>query len=208
MDEIQIGITAEEIIEFQNKADLQDPELSKQCQDPDCCPYEADLSLPNEGVLGEVVPADKQRCTRHLFRRKQFEKDIFHCLVLRAATLEAALVRADLPIKDATTSLQQHFQHQFVNTAPAIYTQILLEGGTPEFHLLAKLPPSPYLQVWEPDEHGLPRRWHRPWTRTGTTTAPPAPPVHQQEEEPILEWQLVQNTPLTLPSSPVKEQPC
>ena len=106
--------------------------------------------------------------------------------MLRAATLEAALFRADLPTKDATTSLQQHFQHKFVNAARALYTQVLLEGGTPEFHLLARLPPPPHLQVWEPDEHGLPRRWHRPWTRTGTTGAPPAPPVHLQEVEPIL----------------------
>ena len=106
--------------------------------------------------------------------------------MLRAATLEAALVRADLPSKDATTSLQQHFQHEFINAAGALYTKVLLEGGTPKFHLLAKLPPPPHFQVWEPNEHGLPRRWHRPWTRTGTTGTPPAPPVHQQEEEPIL----------------------
>ena len=62
--------------------------------------------------------------------------------MLRAATLEAALVWADLPTKDATTSLQQHFQHKFVNAARALYTQILLEGGTPEFHLLAKFATS------------------------------------------------------------------
>ena len=59
LDDLQIGITAEEIIEFQNKADLQDPDLSRQCQDPDCCPYVADLSLPDEDVLVEVVPADE-----------------------------------------------------------------------------------------------------------------------------------------------------
>ena len=41
LDDLQIGITAEEIIEFQNKADLQDLELSRQCQDRDCCPYKA-----------------------------------------------------------------------------------------------------------------------------------------------------------------------
>ena len=95
--------------------------------------------------------------------------------MLRAATLEAALVKADLPTKDATTSLQQHFQHEFVYVARALYVQILLEGGTPELHLLARLPPPPHLQVWEPNKHGLPRRWHRPWTRTGITGAPPAP---------------------------------
>ena len=162
LDDIQSGITAGELSEFQDKADLQDPELSRQCQDPDCCPYEADLSLPKEGMLGEAVPSDEQRSTRHLFRQKQFGKDIFHCLVLRAATLEAALVRADLPTKDATTSLQQHFQHEFVNAARALYTKVLLEGGSPEFHLLAQLPPPAHLRVWEPDRHGRPRRWNRP----------------------------------------------
>ena len=56
LDDLQIGITAEEIIELQDKADLQDQELSRQCQDHDCCPYKADLCHPNEGVLGEVDP--------------------------------------------------------------------------------------------------------------------------------------------------------
>ena len=159
LDDLQIGITAEEIIGFQNKADLQDQELSRQCQDPDCCPYKADLSLPDEGMLGEVVPADEQRCTRHLFGQNQFGKDIFHCLMLRAATLEATLVREDLPTKDTTTSLQQHFQHEFVNAAQALYTQILLEGGTPEFHLLARLPLPPHLHVWEPDMQFVTDAW-------------------------------------------------
>ena len=70
-------------------------------------------------MLGEAVPSDEERSTRHLFRKKQFGKDIFHCLILRAATLEAALIRANLPTKDATTSLQQHFQHEFVNAVRA-----------------------------------------------------------------------------------------
>ena len=110
LDDIQSGIMAEELHTFQDQVDFQDPELSSQCQDPDCCPYEADPSLPKVEMLGESVPLDEQRSTRHLYRYKQFGKDIFHCLVLRAAVLEAALVRADLPTKDATTSLQQHFQ--------------------------------------------------------------------------------------------------
>ena len=120
----------------------------------------------------ELVPADEQRSTRHLFRQRQFGKDIFHCLVLRAATLEAALVRAGLPTKDATIALQEHFQHEFVNAARALYTQVLLEGGAQNFHLLSRLSPPPQLQVWEPDEHGLPRSWPRPWTRQGTPAAP------------------------------------
>ena len=158
LDDLQIGITAKEVMVFQDKADLQDPELGRQCQDPACCPDEADLSPPSEEMLGEAVPSDKQRSTRHLFRQKQFGKDIFHCLVLRAATLEAALVKADLPTKEATTSLQQHFQHEFVNAARELFTRILLEGGTPEFHLLAKLTPPAHLEVWEPDRRGRPRR--------------------------------------------------
>ena len=135
---------AEEIIELQNKADLQDPELNRQCQDYDCCPYEADLSPTNEGVLGEIVPQDEQRCTRHLLRHKPFGKILFHKLILGAATLEAALVRADMPTKEATTSLQQHFQHEFVNAARAVYTKVLLEEGNPEVHLMATMPPPPH----------------------------------------------------------------
>ena len=147
---------------FQDKTDLEDPELGRECQDSPCCPNEADLSPANEEMLGEAVPADEQRATRHLFRQRQFGKDIFHCLILRAATLEAALIKADLPTKEGTTSLQQHFQHEFVNAARCLYTRTLLEGGTPEFHLLAKLTPPAHLEVWEPDYRGRPRRWYRP----------------------------------------------
>ena len=63
LDNLQIGITAEKIIGFQNKADLPDQELSRQCQDPDCCLYIADLSLPDEGVLVEVVPTALATCS-------------------------------------------------------------------------------------------------------------------------------------------------
>ena len=173
LDDLQIGISARELMEFQEKADLEDPDLARSCQDPDCCPFVGDLSPPSEGVLVELMRADEQRSTHHLFRHRQFGKDIFHCLVLRAATLEAALVKADLPTKDDTTSLQEHFQHEFLNAARELYTHVLLEGGTPKFHLLSRLSPPPHLQVWEPNEHGLPRRWYRPWTRQGSPTAPP-----------------------------------
>ena len=60
LDDLRAGVTAEEITELQNKADLQDPELNRQCQDYDCCPYKADLSPPPEDVLGEVIPQDEQ----------------------------------------------------------------------------------------------------------------------------------------------------
>ena len=181
LDDIQIGITAEEIKVFQDKTDLKDPEL-----DSFCCPNEADLSPANEEVLGEEVPADEQRATRHLFRNKTFGKQIFHLLILRAATLEAALIKADLPTKEATTSLQQHFQHEFVNAARCLYTSTLLKGETPEFTLLVKLTPPAHMEVWEPDYRGRPRRWYRPWTTKGNQEGPPAPPLHLQEEEPIL----------------------
>ena len=82
--------------------------------------------------------------------------------------------------------MQQHFQHEFVNAARELYTKIFLKGGTPKFHLLAKLPPPTHLEVWEPYCGWRPRRWYRPWTRKGNPGGPPAPPLHQQEEEPIL----------------------
>ena len=93
-------------------------------------------------------------------------------------------MKADMPTKEATTSLQQHFQHEFVNEDRAVYTKVLLEGGNPEVHLLASLPPPPHFQVWEPDKNGFPRRWHRLWTRTGPDQTSTAPQVYQQEEEP------------------------
>ena len=186
LDDLQSGILAEELHTFQEQIDFQDPELNSPCQDSDCCSCEADLSIPQVEMLGAPVPLDEQRCTRHLYRYKQFGKDVFHCLVLRAAVLEAALVKADLPTKDAITSLQQHFQHEFVNAARALYTQVLLKGGSPEFNLLADLPPPAHLRVWEPDRNGRPRRWNRPWTRRECPEGPPAPPLHLQEEEPIL----------------------
>ena len=109
---------------------------------------------------------------------------MFHKLILRAATLEAALVKV-VP-KGATTSLHQHSQHDFVNEAIAVYTKVLLEGGNPALHLLASLPPPPNFQVWEPDKKRFPKRWHRPWTRTGPDQTSTAPQVNQHEDEPIL----------------------
>ena len=106
-------------------------------------------------VLGEVIAHDEQRCTRQLLR-SDFGKKLFHKLILRAATLEAALVKASMPTKGATTSLQQHFQHEFVDEAIAVYTKVLLEGGEPELHLLARLSPPPLIswfgarQKWFP----------------------------------------------------------
>ena len=72
LDYLQIGVTAEEITELQNEAELQDSELNRQYQDYDCCPYKAVLSPPPEDVLGEVVPQDEQRCTCHLIRNRPF----------------------------------------------------------------------------------------------------------------------------------------
>ena len=72
LDDLKIGVTAEEITELQNKAELQDPELNRQCQDYDCCPYKAVLSPPPEDMLGEVVPQDEQQCTCHLIRNRPF----------------------------------------------------------------------------------------------------------------------------------------
>ena len=88
LDDKKIGVTAEEIIELQNKAVLQDPELNRQCLDYDCCPYKADLSPPKESMLGEVVPQDEQQYTHNLLRQKKtFGKRLFNKLILRAATV-------------------------------------------------------------------------------------------------------------------------
>ena len=97
-------------------------------------------------MLGEVIPHDEQRWTCQLLR-SDFGKKLFHKLILRAATLEAALVKASMSTKGATTSPQQHFQHEFVNEAIAVYTMVLLEGGEPELHLLARLLPPPHFLV-------------------------------------------------------------
>jgi hypothetical protein len=37
LDDLQLGITAVEIIEIQREVNLQDPALNAQCQDYDCC---------------------------------------------------------------------------------------------------------------------------------------------------------------------------
>ena len=61
-------------------------ELNRQCQDYDFCPYKDDLSPPPEDVLGEVIPQDEQRCTRHLIRNRPFGQQLLHKLILRAET--------------------------------------------------------------------------------------------------------------------------
>ena len=76
-------------------------------------------------MLGGVTPEDEKRCTRHLLYHTVFGKNLLHKLVLRAATLETALVRADMPTKGAITSLQKHFQPEFVNEAIRTYTKVI-----------------------------------------------------------------------------------
>ena len=76
-----------------------------------------------------------------------------------------------MPTKVATTSLQQHFQLEFVNEAIRTYTKVPLAGGETQFHLLIRLPPPPQFQIWEPDKNGIPRRWHKPWAKPGAKTS-------------------------------------
>ena len=106
----------------------------------------------------------KKICTRHLMRGK-FGEQLLHKIVLRAATLEAALIRASMSSKGATTSVHQHLQHELVNEALKKYSDVLLSGGEPEFSLLLLLPPPSHFQVWEPDPSGFPRRWNKQWRR-------------------------------------------
>ena len=138
-------------------------DLTIKCDDYDCCSHEdGNLPVINEDLMGGTTPQDEKRCTRHLLRG-EFGKKLLHKLVLRAATLEAALISASMPSKGVTTSLHQHFNNQFVNEAIKKYTSVLLEGKEPEFGLLLRLPPPPMFQVWDPDPAGRPRRWNKPW---------------------------------------------
>ena len=110
LDDLQTVVVAEEIVELQREVDLEDPDLNVQCQDYDCCKYEADLSPLPEDMWGGVTPQGEKRNTRHLLYHTVFGQKLFHNIVLRAATLETALIRALMPTKGATTSLQKHFQ--------------------------------------------------------------------------------------------------
>ena len=91
LDNLQTGAVAKEIMELQREVDLEDPDLNMQCQGYDCCQYEADPCLPPDDMLGGVTPQDEKRFMCHLFR-SEFEKKLYHKLIFRAATLEAALV--------------------------------------------------------------------------------------------------------------------
>ena len=135
-------MVAEEIEELQREVNLEDPALNMQCQDYDCCKYEADLSPTHGDMSGGVVPEDEKRCTRHLLYHTVFGKALLHKLVLRAA---------DMPTKGTTTSLQKHFSEQFVNEAIRTYTKVLLAGGKPTFPLLIQMTPPQNFQTWKPD---------------------------------------------------------
>ena len=129
LDDLQSGVVAEEIEELQREVNLEDPALNMQCQDYDCCKYGADLSPTPGDMLGGALPEDEKRCTRHLLYNTMFGKALLHKLVLRAATLETALARADMPTKGTQTSLQKHFSEEFVNQAIQTYTKVLQAGA-------------------------------------------------------------------------------
>ena len=87
LDDLQTGVVAKEIVELQREVNLEDPDLNVQCQDYDCCKYEADLSPPPGDMLGGFTPQDEKRCTRHLLCHTSCGQSLLHKLVLRAATL-------------------------------------------------------------------------------------------------------------------------
>ena len=128
LDDSQTGLVAEEILELQRQVDLEAVDLTLKCEDDDCCSQEDDdQPVFNEDLLGGTTPSDEKMCTRHLLRG-EFGKQLLHKLVLRAATLEAALIGTLMPSKGATTSLHQHFDNQFVNEGLRKYTSVLLQG--------------------------------------------------------------------------------
>ena len=103
LDDLQSGVVAEEIEELQKGINLKDPALEMQCQDYDCCKHGADLPATPGNMLGGALPEDEKRCTRHLLYNTMFGKALLHKIVLKAATLETALARADMPTKRTQT---------------------------------------------------------------------------------------------------------
>ena len=97
LDDLQTGLVAEEILELQSQVDLDAEDLGRKCGDGDCCSQEDEDLQPlhgaviNPDLLGEATPPDEKMCTRHLLMA-YFDKKVLHRLVLRAATLEAALL--------------------------------------------------------------------------------------------------------------------
>ena len=97
-----------------------------------------------------------KRYTMHLLYNTMFGKALLHKLVLRSATLETALARADMPTKGTQTSLQKYFSEEFVIQTIKVYTTVLQDGDEPTFSLLAQMKPPQNFQIWEPDDKMLP----------------------------------------------------
>ena len=74
-----------------------------------------------------------KRYTMHLLYNTMFGKALLHKLVLRSATLETALARADMPTKGTQTSLQKYFSEEFVIQTIKVYTTVLQDGDEPTF---------------------------------------------------------------------------
>ena len=155
LDDLQTRLVAKEILELRRQVDLEAVDLTLKCDDDDCCSQKDDnLPVFIEDLLGGTTPSDEKRCTR-LLLRGEFGKQLLHKLVLRAATLEAALIGALMSSKGATTSLHQHFDNQFVNEGLRKYTSVLLQGKEPTFGLLLLMPPPPLLKCGTRTQQGV-----------------------------------------------------
>ena len=157
MDDLQAGITGEELSALQQSVNLEENTNVSMCEDTRCCP--TDSVEPLEEVLGPTTPEDELRGCRHLMQ-DSFEKQPFHMMILRAARSELVLRRTSMPSKGATTSLEANGTESFVNASNDLFVRVLSEGEEePNFKMLLALPPPPDYEVWEPTIAGIPRRW-------------------------------------------------
>ena len=97
--DLQTRLVAEEVLELQRQVDHDAEDLGRKCDDDNCCSQEdEDHHVINEDLLGGTAPPDEKRCKRHLLQA-EFGRKVLHKLVLREATLEAALISASMPTK-------------------------------------------------------------------------------------------------------------
>jgi len=105
------------------------------------------------------TPLDEVRATRHLLQG-EVGKRIVHLVCLRAAKLELALRKANMPSKGVVSSLGG-ICPVFLNEAVLAYTSTLYQGDIPSFDQLRDMKvPEGYERVRVQN-----RTWYNPWQR-------------------------------------------
>ena len=162
VDDLATGLTADEIEEVQGSTPYTlEPE---QCGDHSCCPAKDEqtadtpLGIPAQS-MALPTPLDEVRATRHLLQG-EVGKRIVHLVCLRAAKLELALRKANMPSKGVVSSLGG-ICPVFLNEAVLAYTSTLYQGDIPSFDQLRDMKvPEGYERV--PVQN---RTWYNPWQR-------------------------------------------